>query len=138
MIAFLILLVASRPGDNVVVNGDFSEWPTYTGAGLTTTTVGVDWYGGPGVGATATYDVVPFPAGQTAVPGNPKQHLRITWHTPPTAGEEQHGAAVRGTFLEYFGLQDVRLFSGQIVRLSFYARLLSENPEATLPIRPTR
>lgn len=138
-----LLLAVAALGDNVVVNGDFSDWPSYTGTGLTTTTVGVDrskflthWYGGPGVGATATYDVAPFPQSQTEVPGNPKQHLRITWHTPPTTGEDQHGAAFRGTFLEYFGLQDVRLFSGDTVQFSFYGRIVSDDPEATLPIVP--
>ena len=140
VLAFLLTL---HTGENVVVNGDFQDWPTYTGTGLTTTSVGVKrdrflthWYGGPGVGATATYDVVDFPAGQTEVPGDPRRHLRITWRTPPAEGETQHGAAFRGTFLEYFGLQDVRLFSGQTVLLIFHARMVSEDPEATLDIVP--
>ncbi|MDP2322856.1 MAG: hypothetical protein Q8N51_02375 [Gammaproteobacteria bacterium] len=143
MLTKLTLLLLAALGENVVVNGDFSDWPTYTGKGLTTTSVGVDraqflthWYGGPGQGATATYDVVPFPDGQTAVPGSPKQHLRIAWATPPESGETQHANAFRGTFLEYFGLQDVRLFSGKTVSLIFHARIVSEDPEATLPIVP--
>ena len=142
MIAFTLVLLAAL-GDNVVVNGDFSDWPTYSGKGLTTTSVGVDraqflthWYGGPGVGATATYDVVPFPEGQTEVPGSPKRHLRITWTAPPSSGETQHTDAFRGTFLEYFGLQDVHLFSGRTVSLIFYARIVSADPNATLPIVP--
>ena len=142
MIAFTLVLLAAL-GDNVVVNGDFSDWPTYSGKGLTTTSVGVDraqflthWYGGPGVGATATYDVVPFPEGQTEVPGSPKRHLRIAWTAPPSSGEVQHADAFRGTFLEYFGLQDVRLFSGRTVSLIFYARIVSEDIDATLPIVP--
>ena len=144
MIAFtLCLLFALALGDNAVVNGDFSDWPTYTGKGLTTTSVGVDraqflthWYGGPGQGATATYDVVDFPEGQTEVPGNPKRHLRIAWTAPPESGETQHVNAFRGTFLEYFGLQDVRLFSGKTVSLNFYARIVSDDTGATLPIVP--
>lgn len=138
-----LLLLIAVIGDNAVVNGDFSDWPTYTGTGLTTTSVGVDraqflthWYGGPGQGATATYDVVPFQEGQTEVPGNPKRHLRITWSTPPESGEAQHTNAFRGTFLEYFGLQDVHLFSSKTVSLQFYARIVSGDPKATLPIVP--
>lgn len=139
----LLLLIALASSDNVVVNGDFSDWPTYTGQGLATTTVGVDrsrflthWYGGPGVGATATYDVVEFPEGQLEVPGNPKRHLRITWQSPPATGEEQHKDAFRGTFLEYFGLQDVHIFSGKTVVLRFYARIVSDDPKATLDVVP--
>lgn len=142
MVTFTLFLIAAL-GDNAVVNGDFSDWPTYTGKGLTTTSVGVDraqflshWYGGPGLGATATYDVVTFPEGQSEVPGSPKRHLRIAWTAPPSSGETQHADAFRGTFLEYFGLQDVRLFSAKTVSLSFYARIVSDNPEATLPIVP--
>lgn len=141
--ALLVFLLAAPLGENVIVNGDFSDWPAYTGKGLTTTSAGVDrskflthWYGGPGSGATATYDVVPFPAGQTDVPGEPKQHLRVAWTAPPTAGEDQHNEAIRWTFLEYFGLQDVWLFSGQTVLLSFYARIKSSDPDATLPVVP--
>lgn len=142
MIALTFFLLAAL-GDNAVVNGDFSDWPTYTGKGLTTTSVGVEraqflthWYGGPGQGATATYDVVNFPEGETEVPGNPKRHLRIAWSTSPESGETQHVNAFRGTFLEYFGLQDVRLFSGKTVSLQFYARIVSEDPKATLPVVP--
>ena len=143
MITFTLCLLFAALGDNAVVNGDFSDWPTYTGKGITTTSVGVDraqflthWYGGPGQGATATYDVVNFPEGQTEVPGNPKRHLRIAWCTPPESGETQHGNAFRGTFLEYFGLQDVRLFSGKTVSLQFYARIVSQDPGAILSIVP--
>ena len=126
---------------NAVVNGDFALWDHYKG-GVTTTSQGVaansiplHWYGGPGAGATATYDVVDFPQGQTAVPGNPKRHLRVTWSVPPSKawGEGQHQGIPRYTFLEYFGIQDVRRFSGETVTLSFYARV-SEGELRMVPI----
>ena len=116
---------------NAVVNGDFAIWNGYKG-GVTTTTQGVPpnaiplhWYGGPGVGATATYDVVDFPPGQQDVPGNPKRHLRVTWSVPPPNawGEDQHKGQTRYTFLEYFGIQDVRAFAGETVTISFHARV---------------
>lgn len=118
--------------ENAVKNGSFSIWAGYKG-GVTTKSVGTPpnslpqgWYGGPGVGATATYDVADFPAGQTAVPGSPKRHLRISWHTPPASdwpGEGQHRPAFRFTFLEYFGINDARRFAGQTVVFRFYARV---------------
>ena len=118
---------------NAVENGDFEVWDGYSGTGVTTTSVGVplgsipkDWYGGPGVGATATYDVVDLPPGQTAVPGAPRRHLRVSWSRPPSddwPGEAQHQPAFRFTFLEYFGIQDVRRFAGQTVRFSFHGRV---------------
>jgi hypothetical protein len=138
-----LLLSTLAPGENVVANGDFSVWDKYTGKGITVTSVGVsretflkDWYGGPGVGATATYDVVDIEPGQTEVPGKPKRHLRIAWQTAPTAGETQHGNAFRMTFLEYFGIQDVRIFSGKTVAFSFHARIVSKDPAAALEIVP--
>ncbi len=116
---------------NAIVNGDFAIWDGHKG-GVTTTTQGVPpnsiplyWYGGPGVGATATYDVVDFPPGQRDVPGNPRRHLRVTWSVPPPNawGEDQHHGTPRYTFLEYFGIQDVRAFAGETVTFSFYARV---------------
>lgn len=124
---------AAKPVPNAVGNGDFSVWDGYTGQGVTTTSVGVPpksipehWYGGPGVGATATYDVVAFPPGQTDVPGNPKRFLRVAWKTPPDkgwTGEGHHQGDFRFTFLENFSINDVRRFAGQTVVFSFYGRV---------------
>lgn len=118
---------------NAVTNGRFERWTGYTGKGVTTTSVGVprgsipdDWYGGPGVDATATYDVVAFRPGQTDVPGDPTRHLRITWTKPPSdswPGETHHQPDFRFTFLEYFGIADVRKFAGRTVVFSFHARV---------------
>ena len=91
-----------------------------------------DWYGGPGYDATATYDVVEFEPGQDDVPGNPKRHLRITWLAAASRGGSQHRPAFRGTFLEYFGIRDVRCLSGETVIFSFYARVADE-PIETCP-----
>jgi predicted amidohydrolase len=120
-------------GPNALGNGDFAAWPGYAGKGVTTTSVGVPaksipvhWYGGPGIGATATYDVVAFPAGQTDVLGSPQRHLRITWHKAPAGdwpGESHHQPAFRFSFLENFSIADVRRFAGQTVMFSFYARV---------------
>lgn len=119
---------------NAVTNGDFHDLGAYAGP-VTTTSVGVpagslptDWYGGPGVGATATYEVREFAEGQTDVPGDPKRYLRVSWSVAPPEdwpGETHHQPAFRGTFLEYFGIRDVRKFSGKTVRMSFYARVES-------------
>jgi len=133
-LALLLNVSAGAPADggNAVVNGDFHDLGTYAGP-VTTTSVGVpagslptDWYGGPGVGATATYELRDFEPGQTEVPGDPKRYLRVTWSEPPSKdwpGEGHHQPAFRGTFLEYFGIKDVRRFSGQTVRMSFHARV---------------
>ncbi|MCC6694961.1 MAG: hypothetical protein IT365_04930 [Candidatus Hydrogenedentes bacterium] len=122
----------AEPGENLVRNGNFLAWDTYSGKGVTTTSVGVppnslpkDWYGGPGVGATATYDVVPFSPGQTDVPGNPERFFRVSWSVSPTKdwpGEAHHQPAFRFTFLEYFGMGDVHLLEGKTAICSFYAR----------------
>jgi hypothetical protein len=118
---------------NAVRNGDFQRWTSYKGTGVTTTSVGTPpnslpdgWYGGPGVGATATYDAIAFEPGQHDVPGNPKRHLRVSWTTPPSAdwkGESHHQPSFRFTFLEYFGIDDVRRFAGRTVEFRFYARV---------------
>src|SRR5690606_1066040 len=84
-----------------------------------------DWYGGPGVGATATYSIEHFAEGQKDVRGDPKYFLRVHWQTPPGddwPGEHHHQPDFRFTFLEYFGIRDVRQFAGQTVTMSFYGR----------------
>ncbi len=132
-VCFYDLPLNGTTAKSALANGDFSDWPGYSGKGVTTTSVGVPpqsipthWYGGPGVGATATYDVAPFPPGQTEVPGSPRQHLRVTWHKPPSPdwpGETHHQPDFRFTFLENFSINDVRRFAGQTVAVSFYARV---------------
>jgi hypothetical protein len=127
---------ADRPepaGENAVRNGDFRTWTSAKGTGVITTSVGTPpnalpdgWYGGPGVGATATYGVVDFPPGQSDVPGRPARHLRIAWKTPPAPdwkGETHHQPAFRFTFLEYFGIDDVRRFEGRTVEVRFSGRV---------------
>ncbi|MCC6490276.1 MAG: hypothetical protein IT364_22525 [Candidatus Hydrogenedentes bacterium] len=122
----------AEPVENLVRNGDFLTWDTYSGKGVTTTSVGVpqsslpkDWYGGPGAGATATYHVVPFSEGQTDVPGDPQRFFRVSWSVPPSKdwpGEVHHQPAFRFTFLEYFGMGDVHVLEGKTAICSFYAR----------------
>lgn len=146
--ALLFLSLAALCGaeekltDDMMINGDFSDWPSRVAEGVTTTSVGVPagsmpthWYGGPGVGATATYGTQPFPEGQQEVPGNPKWFFRVSWSVAPSAdwpGETHHKNYFRGTFLEYFGLQDVRILAGKTAKLGFYARSSQEG----LPIVP--
>src|SRR5262249_42371993 len=132
-----------KAGANAVSNGDFDDGTSYNARGVTTTSRGTPpnslpdgWYGGPGVGATATYGVVDFPPGQMDVPGQPKRYLRVAWKAPPSRdwkGETQHQPAFRFTFLEYFGLADVRRFAGQTVEFSYYAPA-QEGPVELIPI----
>jgi hypothetical protein len=132
-----------REGANVLGNGDFGIWDGYRGQGVTVTSVGVPigsipkhWYGGPGGGATATYDVVLFPPGQTDVPGSPKWHLRISWARPPAAdwpGEVHHKPHFRCTVLENFSMADVRQFAGKTMLVRFYARI-QRGPLDLIPI----
>ncbi len=133
LIALLVVLMFGAEQPNALPNGDFSVWSTYEGKGVTTESVGTpagslpdDWYGGPGVGGKATYDGVDFDAQQTEVPGHPKRFLRVHWHHPPSEdwpGETHHQGELRFTFLEYFGVRDVRVFAGETVVLSFWARV---------------
>ena len=127
----LVLLGADSP--NELPNGNFSVWTNYKGAGITTETVGTPagslpdgWYGGPGVGGKASYDGIDFDPKQTEVPGQPKRFLRVHWHQPPSKdwpGETHHHGALRFTFLEYFGIKDVRVFAGKSVVMTFWARV---------------
>ena len=125
---------------NFVENGDFHIGDD-TGP-VTTTSVGVppgslpkDWYGGPGAGATATYEVKEAP-GETRKDGEPERYLRVSWSTPPSAdwpGETHHQPVFRFTFLEYFGIQDLRALGGKSARFSFRARVVGE-PVDLIPI----
>ncbi|NUM56588.1 MAG: hypothetical protein HUU46_23400 [Candidatus Hydrogenedentes bacterium] len=123
----LAALPLRRVGSNAMINGDFAQWDSYTGESVTTTTVGVPadsipkhWYGGPGVGATATYDVIKRGTNDA---DSPERFLRVSWSVAPENwGEEHHKGAVRYTFLEYFGIQDVHRFAGKTVLLRFRAR----------------
>jgi hypothetical protein len=118
---------------NALLNGDFSVWTNYKGSGITTESIGTppgslpdEWYGGPGVGGKATYDGIEFDPKQTEVPGSPKRFLRVHWHQPPSKdwpGEAHHEGAFRFTFLEYFGIRDVRVFAGKTVVMSFWAKV---------------
>jgi hypothetical protein len=136
------LLSQLREGANVLGNGSFI-WDGYRGKSVTVTTVGVPigsipkhWYGGPGVGATAIYDIALFWPGQTDVPGSPKWHLRIDWAKPPSAdwpGEDQHKPQFRCTVLENFSMADVRRFAGKTMLVRCYARV-QRGPLAIIPI----
>ncbi len=129
--ALIFALLGIEP--NAVSNGDFSRWTSYAGAGVTTESVGTPpaslpdgWYGGPGVGGKATYNRLDFDPQQNEVPGHPKHFFRVEWHTPPSVdwpGEAHHHGELRFTFLEYFGIKDVRAFAGQTVAMSFWARV---------------
>ena len=133
VLAIVGTCVANEPDLNAVKNGNFENWISAKGEGVTTTSKGVpvgslpdDWYGGPGVGGTATYNRLNFDAGQTDVPGNPGHFMRVHWLRPPSQvwpGEGHHQPSFRFTFLEYFGIRDVRAFTGETVVISFYARV---------------
>jgi hypothetical protein len=130
-------------GENQLTNGDFTLWKSYQGHGITTTSVGTPpnslpdgWYGGPGVGATATYDVIQVKDGTPDVPKEIQRFLQVAWSKAPSedwAGETHHQTTFRGTFLEYFGITDVRRLAGKTARFTFWARC--ENREvAIVPI----
>lgn len=133
LILNLVFVLLAAEQSNALANGDFSAWKSYHGTGITTQSVGTpagslpdDWYGGPGIGGKATYDGVDFDPQQTEVPGHPKRFLRVHWHEPPSAdwpGEAHHHGVLRFTFLEYFGIRDVRIFAGKTVVMSFWAKV---------------
>ena len=135
----LAVLPLNSVGENAMINGNFAQWDSYSGKGVTTTTVGVPsgsipnlWYGGPGVGATATYDVIKRTESDPREA--PERFLRVSWSTPPENwGEEHHKGVQRYTFLEYFGIQDVYRFAGKSVLLRFKARC-SEDGVDLIPI----
>jgi hypothetical protein len=133
LLPIILYLVLGAESANALKNGDFSTWKTHDGKGITTQSVGTPagslpdgWYGGPGVGGKATYNGIDFDAGQGEVPGNPKRFFRVHWHEPASKdwpGEAHHQGDFRFTFLEYFGINDVRIFSGKNVVMSFWARV---------------
>lgn len=136
----LAVLPLNPVGGNAMLNGDFAQWDSFAGGGVTTTSVGVPagsipnhWYGGPGVGATATYDVIKR---MNDDPDDaPERFLRVFWSMPPTSdwGEAHHKGIQRYTFLEYFGPQDVHRFAGKSALLRFRARC-SEDGVNLIPI----
>jgi hypothetical protein len=124
--------------DNALRNGDFHEWKDYKG-GVTTESVGTPpnslpthWYGGPGVGAVATYDRIEI-ALKNQERGDRKQWaLQVAWSKPQSdqwPGETHHSPAFRFTFLESFEIADVRQFAGKTVRLGFWGRSPTGNVE---------
>jgi hypothetical protein len=119
--------VIASDGPNLIINSDFDYG--FVPGGATTTSVGTpiaqQWYGGPGQGATAHYEVI-----LDASSGYFPRYLRIAWSVAASAGESQHLPAFRYTFLEnYLGTgnldHDVRAFYGQTVEVSFWARIAS-------------
>jgi hypothetical protein len=118
-------------GGNVLGNGDFHEWKNYA-AGVTTESVGTPpnslpthWYGGPGVGAIATYDRIETSPQDRERMGIGPWHFRVAWSKPQSdgwRGETHHQPAFRFTFLECFEIGDVRKFAGKSVRVSFFGR----------------
>lgn len=116
---------------NVLLNGNFHEWKDYK-HGVTTESVGtppnslpLHWYGGPGVGAIATYDRLQASGAdkdQGLVGGS---YFRVAWSKPPSKnwpGETHHAPTFRFTFLESFEIADVRKFAGKNVRVTFFGR----------------
>jgi hypothetical protein len=125
-------------GANALRNGDFHEWKDYKG-GVTTQSVGTPpnslpthWYGGPGVGAIATYDRI-----KTSLNGQDRSDrnewaLQVAWSKPQSdqwPGETHHSPAFRFTFLESFEIADVRKFAGKNVRMAFWGRSPTGNIE---------
>src|SRR4051812_14968726 len=69
---------------NALSNGDFHEWKNYKG-GITTESVGTPpaslpthWYGGPGVGAIATYDRIKMSLENPGRAGD-RWAMRVAW-----------------------------------------------------------
>ena len=119
--------------ENALGNGDFHEWKDYKG-GVTTESVGTPpnslpthWYGGPGVGAIATYDRIETSLKDKERSGSDRKQwaLQVAWTKPQSdqwPGETHHSPAFRFTFLESFEIADVRKFAGKNVRLGFWGR----------------
>lgn len=126
-------------GENALENGDFHEWKDYQG-GVTTESVGTPpnrlprhWYGGPGVGAIATYDRIKTPLKDQS-DGN-EWAFQVAWSKPQSEGwpgETHHLPAFRFTFLESFEIGDVRKFAGKNVRMVFWGR----SPTGSVEIVP--
>jgi hypothetical protein len=136
-----VSLVKYFAESNALLNGDFHEWKNYKG-GVTTESVGTPpdsmpthWYGGPGVGAIATYDRLRSSRLEKEQASFGPWDFRVTWSKPPSKdwpGEAHHLPAFRFTFLESFEIADVRRFAGKNVRVAFFGR----DPTGTVEIVP--
>ena len=121
----------SVTGDNALCNGDFHDWKDYKG-GVSTESVGTPpntlpthWYGGPGVGAIATYDRIEVAPANRDGAEIDRWAFRVAWSKPQSdkwPGETHHSPTFRFTFLESFEIADVRKFAGKNVRMSFFGR----------------
>jgi hypothetical protein len=117
--------VTGSDAPNLVLNGDFATGSMSGGATVTSvgTPIADFWYGGPGSGATAHYEVI-----ADASSGSFPRYLRIAWSIAASSGESQHAPAFRYTFLENYLTtgnldHDVRAFYGHTVEVSFWARV---------------
>lgn len=140
LLSLAIVAAISADSASILENGDFHLG---NGSGpVTTTSVGVppnslpkDWYGGPGVGATATYEIRESPTDDKET-GAPDRYLRVSWSAAPSQdwpGEAHHQPHFRFTFLEYFGVRDVNALAGTTVRVRFRARAVGD-PVDIIPI----
>lgn len=109
---------------NQCLNGDFQVWSN--GAGPFTTD-GVEtadrWHMTEGTGATVSVDRTAFTAGQTDVPDNPKYYIQLS---RTVTGSTKSGITHRAP--------SVRLFSGETVTMSFWAKVSAGTPEIDLTV----
>ena len=119
--------VVATDAPNLILDGDFASGSMAGGSTVMSvgTPVADFWYGGPGSGATAHYEVI-----ADSSSGYFPRYLRIAWSTAASSGESQHAPAFRYTFLENYlstgnADHDVREFYGKTVEVSFWARIAS-------------
>lgn len=119
--------VSASDAANLILDSNFATGTIPGGATVTSvgTPIADFWYGGPGDGATAHYEVI-----ADASSGSFPRYLRIAWSVAASSGEAQHAPAFRYTFLENYLTtgsldHDVRAFYGKTVEVSFWARVAS-------------
>lgn len=119
----LVIPPISRP-NQVVINGGFTiaqQGSTLNFLVGDSSTVTLDrWSWGHeavgGINASGSVSQIPFPLGQTEVPGNPRYYCRITNTSVGSAlGAGSYSALTQG-------IEDVRMLAGMTLTLSFYAR----------------
>jgi hypothetical protein len=110
-------LLASNPGSNKLLNGDFGIWQRGTSISVTATgAYSADrWLNVfDGTAGTKTISQQTFTPGSAPVIGYESPYYLRVNQTVASAGQTAHGLTQR--------IEDVRSFAGQTVTLSFYAK----------------
>ena len=120
----LVILPISRP-NQVVINGGFTiaqQGSNLNFLVIDSSIVTLDRWswghvagGAENVNASGSVSQIPFPLGQTEVPGNPRYYCRITNTSVGSLGAGSYAALTQG-------IEDVRMLAGMTLTLSFYAR----------------